>query len=308
MDWARQGADWPNRESSFFLRRGVLTWHVQRMGAGPVVLLAHGTGSATHSWRALMPALARDFDVIAVDLPGHGFTSAPPSYRLTLPEMAAGLADLVQALGVSPAMLVGHSAGAAIMARMVLDGAVDPAVVVALNGALLPLPGVHGQFFGGAAKMIAMMPVLPWFFAWRAQDRSAVARMIAGTGSTLDEAGLELYARLLRDQGHVGNVLAMMANWELEGLARDLPKLGDRLVLVAAEGDRAVPVKVARKVEALVPGARVVLQAGLGHLSHEEAPAETAALLARIFNGKRSGAEPLALLFGGGTSPKPRPV
>ncbi len=294
MDWARQGADWPNRESSFFVRRGVLTWHVQRMGAGPVVLLAHGTGSATHSWRALMPALARDFDVIALDLPGHGFTSAPPSYRLTLPEMAAGLADLVQALGVSPAMLVGHSAGAAIMARMVLDGAVDPAVVVALNGALLPLPGVHGQFFGGAAKMIAMMPVLPWFFAWRAQDRSAVARMIAGTGSSLDEAGLELYARLLRDQGHVANVLAMMANWELEGLARDLPRLGDRLVLVAAEGDRAVPVKVARKVEALVPGARVILQGGgLGHLSHEEAPAETAALLARIFNEKRPGALPL---------------
>jgi magnesium chelatase accessory protein len=286
MEWARQGADWPNRESSSFVRRGAMTWHVQRMGAGPVVLLAHGTGSATHSWRALMPALARDFDVIGVDLPGHGFTSAPPSYRLTLPDMASGLADLVQALGVSPAMLVGHSAGAAIMARMVLDGAADPAVMVALNGALLPLPGVHGQFFGGAAKMIAMMPVLPWFFAWRAQDRSAVARMIAGTGSTLDEAGLELYARLLRDQGHVANVLAMMANWELEGLARDLPKLGERLVLVAAEGDRAVPVKVARKVEALVPGARVVVQAGLGHLSHEEAPEATAALLREIYREK----------------------
>jgi magnesium chelatase accessory protein len=293
MDWARQGADWPNRETSSFVRRGAMTWHVQRMGQGPVVLLAHGTGSATHSWRALMPALARDFDVIAVDLPGHGFTSAPPSYRLTLPEMAAGLADLVQSLGVAPAMLVGHSAGAAIVARMALDGAADPAVIVALNGALLPLPGVHGQFFGGAAKMIAMLPVLPWFFAWRAQDRGAVARMIAGTGSTLDEAGLELYARLLRDQAHVGNVLAMMANWDLEELARDLPRLGDRLVLVAAEGDRAVPVKVARKVAALVPGARVILQPRLGHLSHEEAPAETAALLRGIYHETRPGALPL---------------
>ncbi len=281
MDWERQGADWPNRAASSFVRRGALRWHLQRMGPAdaPVVLLAHGTGSATHSWRGLMPALARDFDVIAVDLPGHGFTGAPPSYRLTLPDMAAALGDLVAGLGVAPAMLVGHSAGAAIVARMALDGAPSRAPVVALNGALLPLPGVHGQFFGSVARMVAMMPLVPWFFSWRARDRAAVERVISGTGSTLDAEGIELYARLMRDQGHVGNVLSMMSNWELDGLARDLPRLGSRLVLVAAEGDRAVPVSVARKVEALVPGSRVILQRGLGHLSHEEAPEETAALL-----------------------------
>jgi magnesium chelatase accessory protein len=279
MDWGKQGGDWPNRQASSFVRRGALHWHVQRMGAGPVLLLAHGTGSATHSWRGLMPALARDFDVIGVDLPGHGFTGAPPSYRMTLPDMAAALDDLMAGLGVSPAMLVGHSAGAAIVARMALDGPPGTAPVVALNGALLPLPGVHGQFFGSMARMVAMMPLVPWFFSWRARDRAAVEKVIAGTGSTLDEQGIELYARLMRDPGHVGNVLSMMANWELDGLARDLPRLGSRLVLVAAEGDRAVPVKVARKVEALVPGCRVILQKGLGHLSHEEAPEETAQLL-----------------------------
>jgi magnesium chelatase accessory protein len=65
----------------------------------------------------------------------------------------------------------------------------------------------------------------------------------------------------------------------LEALARDLPRLQQRLVLVVAEGDRAVPVKVARKVMALVPGAEMMMQPRLGHLSHEEAPAETAALI-----------------------------
>ena len=285
MDWQRHGQDWPNRAASTFVRRGTLNWHVQRMGSGPQILLAHGTGSATHSWRDLMPALARHAEVIAADLPGHGFTSAPPSYRMTLPDMAAALADLSGSLNLSPAMLVGHSAGAAIVARMALDWPTDAAPVVALNGALLPLPGVHGQFFGGAAKMIAMMPAVPWFFSWRARDRGAVEKVIAGTGSTLDEAGIELYARLLRDQGHVGNVLAMMANWDLEALRRDLPKLGSRLILVAADGDRAVPPKVARKVEALVPGARVIVQHGLGHLSHEEAPEATASLLLGLLPG-----------------------
>ena len=301
MDWARDGADWPNRAASFFIRRGSLNWHVQRMspalsqgGGGQgnrrVLLLAHGTGSATHSWRALMPALAQHFDVIAPDLPGHGFTGALAPYRMTLPDMAEALGDLLQGLGVSPSMVVGHSAGAAIVARLVLNGAADPAAVVALNGALLPLPGMHGQFFGGMAKMLVMMPVVPWFFSWRARDRRAVEKLIAGTGSTLDERGIGLYARLMADQTHVANVLAMMANWDLEALARDLPKLGRRLVLIAAEGDKAVPVKVSRKVAALVPGSRLILQPKLGHLAHEEAPAETAAMLAAIMHDAEMGA------------------
>jgi magnesium chelatase accessory protein len=279
MDWTRDGADWPNRATSRFIRAGNLTWHVQRMGTGPVLLLAHGTGAATHSWRDLMPALARHFTVIAPDLPGHGFTGAPPSYRMTLKDMAAGLADLLRAMGDTPEIAVGHSAGAAILARMALDGSITPTTLVALNGALLPLPGMHGQFFGGMAKMLALMPAVPWLFSWRAGDRAAVEKMIASTGSTLDAAGITLYGRLLRDPAHVGNVLAMMANWELEALARDLPRLQQRLVLVVAEGDRAVPVKVARKVMALVPGAEMMMQPRLGHLSHEEAPAETAALI-----------------------------
>jgi magnesium chelatase accessory protein len=298
MDWARQGADWPNRENSFFVRRGSLNWHVQRMrpaGGGaeraPVLLLAHGTGSATHSWRGLIPALAQRFDVIAPDLPGHGFTSAPPAYRMTLQDMAAALGDLLHGLQASPAMVVGHSAGAAIVARLALDGGADPAAVVALNGALLPLPGVHGQFFGGFAKMLAMTPVVPWFFSWRARDRAAVEKLLANTGSRLDETGIRLYARLMADQGHVANVLAMMANWELEALARDLPRLGRRLVLIAAEGDRAVPAKVSRKVAALVPGSRLILQPGLGHLSHEEAPAETALLLGELMQEETAGAD-----------------
>ena len=71
----------------------------------------------------------------------------------------------------------------------------------------------------------------------------------------------------------------MMANWDLEQLQRDLPGLPCKLVLVVADNDRAVPPKVARKIAALVPGARLVVQHGYGHLSHEEAPEDTAALI-----------------------------
>jgi len=279
MQWNNEGKDWPNRESSRFIKLGNLVWHVQIMGEGPVLLLAHGTGASTHSWRDLMPALAKHFTVVAPDLQGHGFTGSPPSYRLTLNDMAGGLSGLMKAMGYAPEVVVGHSAGAAILARMVLDGGIAPKVLIALNGAMLPLPGLMGQFWEGSAKMLTLIPAVPWFFSWRARQPGAVEKLIDSTGSKIDDAGKAYYARLLHDPVHVGNVLAMMANWDLHGLQRDLPSLPCRLVLVAADNDRAVPPKVARKIAALVPGAKLIVQHSYGHLSHEEAPAETAALI-----------------------------
>src|SRR3954447_16458792 len=114
LDWDRDGGDWPNRDASRFVSAAGIRWHVQEMGDGPVLLLLHGTGASTHSWREVMPRLASRFRVIAPDLPGHGFTDALPPRRLTLPGMAAAIAGLLATLGAKPAMLVGHSAGAAI--------------------------------------------------------------------------------------------------------------------------------------------------------------------------------------------------
>ena len=83
--WERDGADWPNRSASRFVVASDLTWHVQELGApeAPVLLLLHGTGAATHSWAGLAPLLAPHFRVVALDLPGHGFTDPLPS-RMTL--------------------------------------------------------------------------------------------------------------------------------------------------------------------------------------------------------------------------------
>ena len=95
LDFARDGADWPNRETSRFIEAGGLNWHVQVMGQGPDLLLLHGTGGATHSWRALAPLLAKHFHVVAPDLPGHGFTTARRAPDLSLPGMAASIAALI---------------------------------------------------------------------------------------------------------------------------------------------------------------------------------------------------------------------
>lgn len=272
LDWATDGADWPNREASRFVDAAGLRWHVQVLGQGPALLLLHGTGAATHSWAALAPLLARRFTVIAPDLPGHGFTAMPAWSRMSLPGIAQAVAHLLAALQARPRLAVGHSAGAAILARMVLDEAIAPQGIVSLNGALLPLHGLAGLLFSPAAKLLSFNPLVPRLFAWRAADDRAVRRLIASTGSTLDERAVALYARLLRSPRHVTGALAMMANWDLRPLQRDLPRLRVPLLLLAASNDQTLSPAVAGRVRALVPSAELVEVAGLGHLAHEERP------------------------------------
>lgn len=282
LRWDVEGRDWPHRAASSFVEAGGLRWHVQRMGRGPVLLLAHGTGSSTHSWRGLMPLLAPHFTLIAPDLPGHGFTQLPPPARLSLPGMADALSSLLDALGVRPQLAAGHSAGAAIVVRMSLDGRLPVAGLLSLNGALLPLRGVPGLVFPPIARLFASTSLVPRLFAWRASDPVVVERLVRGTGSTLDAEGLDLYGRLIRSPAHAAAALDMMAHWDVHPLERDLPRLQPRLVQVVGTNDLTVPPAEARRVRALLPEAAIVSLVGAGHLAHEERPREVADLTVRF--------------------------
>jgi magnesium chelatase accessory protein len=274
LQWARDGADWPLREHSLFIDAGGMRWHVQRLGKGPVLLLLHGTGASAHSWRDLAPLLAARYTLVAPDLPGHAFTDPLNGGRPTLPRMAAAVAAL---LGASPLAqpvhaVLGHSAGAAIMLQLALDGALPDAALIGLNAALLPFEGAAAFIYPPMARLLALNPLVPWLASWRAQDIATVRRLIASTGSRLDDTGIAHYARLIRSPGHVAGALSMMAHWDLNALQRSLPGLGRTLHLLVAEHDGTVPPSEADAVAARVPRVQVHRLPGYGHLVHEEAP------------------------------------
>jgi magnesium chelatase accessory protein len=279
LDWERDGRDWPNRAASRFVEADGIRFHVQVMGEGPVLLLLHGTGAATHSWRALAPMLAADFTVVAPDLPGHGFTSAPPRNGLSLPGMAASLAALLARLELAPALAAGHSAGAAILARMALDGAIAPRGLVGLNAAIMPLGGMATPLFAPLAKAMARVSLIPELFAWHVADEKVVRRLLSGTGSSVEPEGVSLYRRVMKNPRHAAAALGMMANWDLRSLQRDIPRLAPPLLLIVGANDRTIPPADATRLQALHGNAKVVSLPGLGHLAHEERPADIARLI-----------------------------
>lgn len=282
LHWDRDGRYWPNRESSRFVQAANMRWHVQILGDGPAILMLHGTGASSHSWGALAPLLAEHFTVVAPDLPGHGFNSAVATNRLSLPGMARSLDRLLSTLEIQPALAVGHSAGAAIMVRMCLEGCIAPRALVSLNGALLPFDGLAGHLFPTMAKLLFLNPLAPRVFAWGASDRSRIERLIKETGSTIDGTGVDLYQRLFRDPRHVAGALGMMANWNLDDLNHDLSKLTAALTLVVGTADRTVPPSTADEVRRMLPTATVDILTDLGHLAHEERPEAVLEIILRV--------------------------
>ena len=279
MQWSVNGLTWPNRSASTFIEAGGLRWHVQKAGSGPELLLLHGTGAATHSWRGLCPWLTRHFTVVAPDLPGHGFTTAPEPTAHSLSSFATLIATLLLKLRMRPALVVGHSAGAAIAIRMCLDGSIAPVGIVAINGALLPLRGLPGTFFSPLAKLLAANSLVPRLFSWRAGDRAVTERLLRGTGSQIDEDGITLYGELMRHPAHAAAALNMMAQWNLDALQRDIAQLRTPLLLVVGDRDRTVPPDDAARLRRLLPDAELVRLPQLGHLAHEEAPEQVGQLI-----------------------------
>jgi magnesium chelatase accessory protein len=274
--------DWPHREASASVTSGGLRWHVQQLGAGPALLLLHGTGASLHSWSGLLPLLAQSFRVLALDLPGHGFTEAPGAEGFSLPGMARSIAGLLQTLDFAPTLVLGHSAGAAVAARLCLDGAMAPAAIISLNGALEPFSGLQAQLFRPAAKLLSALSFVPAVVALQAQRPQSVERMVASTGSSLSPEALDHYRYLVQMPGHVGAALKMMANWDLATLHRDLPRLEPRLWLLVCSNDRAVPEAQARRLHRCLPRSRLRLLSGLGHLGHEEDPEQFRRLTCEI--------------------------
>lgn len=274
---AIDGHAWPNASASRFVQAAGLRWHVQQLGSGPPVLLIHGTGASCHSWEGLAAELQRDFALTMIDLPGHGFTDPVARSEMTLPTVARLVGELLKVLGVTPRLILGHSAGAAIAVQMALDRRMAPPdAIISINGALLPWRGVARWLFPPMARMLASGGLATHLLARRAEQPGAVERMLAGTGRLPPARSVAFYKLMLMRPSHVQAALDMMAMWDLESLERDLPRLGVELILIACGEDAAVPPDAAFAVKDRVGSARAHYLRGLGHLAHEERPGEIA--------------------------------
>ncbi len=285
MRWDVDGRHVPNREWSRFVTAGGIRWHVQEAGPdqAPLLLLIHGTGATTHSFADLAPLLAQQFRVVIPDLPGHGFTQ-----KLNAPDpdnVAKVLAALLAELGVTPALVIGHSVGAAIAFMLAARGLVQPQGIVALGGALLPFAGV-GKVYPGLAKALFVNPFMPAFFSFTTRFQSVPDLLKRWTGSHSTREQVAYYERLFRNPTHTGGALALMAHWDLDTIERTIAQIKAPVLLLHGDRDKTVPPATSRTVAQRLSAHGVNVEhhglPGLGHLAHEEAPERHAEAIQRF--------------------------
>lgn len=250
------------------------------------MLLVHGQPGGAGDWDQVVGELGSALRLVVVDRPGYGKSALEAR---SMAENAELLADLLVARGAAPAVVVGHSYGggvALLMARrrpevvsgLVLVGSVGGAGSVNRFDHVLASPGVGGAL--SAAGLFAVGRVLPRLAPLaRHLPAAMAARVHSGLpderyGASLTRQGLRLWRSFLSEQrmlvGEIGDVQAAASQVSVP------------TVVVSGTWDVVVPPSAAAALAAAVPGAELVVLAGVGHLVGRDAPRAVATAVRQV--------------------------
>src|ERR687893_439726 len=276
----------------FEARETVLHGHricYRTAGEGPVLALIHGITATSDTWREVLPMLVEDHTVIAPDLLGHG-ESAKPRGDYSLGAFAAGVRDLLLALGHERATVVGHSLGGGVAMqfayqfperceRMVLvsSGGLGREVHFVLRAAALPgadwvLPVLTsremlrvGRLAGGLLRKVRLGP-------------GGDMQILASGFASLDNSGSpQAFLHPLRSGIEPGG--QRVSAHDRLALAALLPTL-----VVWGEEDSIIPPAHGVAAHEAMPGSRLEVFPGAGHMPHADDPDRFARLLAEFCN------------------------
>lgn len=272
--------DWPNRQFSRRVSADGLDWHIQTAGQGPLVVLLHGTGASAHSWAPMWPLLTPHAQVLAIDLPGHGYTRGADYERLDLASIAAQLDVLLEVLGMpAPTLFAGHSAGFPLALRWSLLGRHRPPALVGFAPSLVPPPPAYAMVFGPLINPLATSWPMASLLAATVGPSGLVDRLLDSTASILGETQRRHYRTLFADSAHVRGAMNFMAAADLPVLLEDAAGLATSMHLVVGDFDAWVPPEpLLQVIRRYLPQARVE-RWNAGHLMHETEPERAARVI-----------------------------
>ncbi len=249
--------------------------HYVDEGKGPPVLLIHGFGGHTYSYRYLIPELARDHRVVALDLLGFGYSERVPDADYSHQAQAGRVMGLMDALEIDRASLVGHSMGGEVAMRVAAayPERVDRmALVASVSGdrvRTLPVTPFLRPFLPVVSILFGKQMLRASFF-----DKSKAT----------DEVW-EAYHRPALIRGSMDGLYKIMKHTR-----RDPPvqftAITAPVLLMSAEHERIIPRWMSRRLRERFPDAETAVIGGAGHVLLEERPAECNAVLRRFLDGR----------------------
>jgi pimeloyl-ACP methyl ester carboxylesterase len=243
--------------------------HYVGAGQGEAVILLHGVGGSTFSFRFTIPELARYFRVVAVDLLGCGYSARPVKGDYRLSTQARMIRDLMDRLGIGRAAVVGHSMGGPVAMRLALSFPERVSRLVLVSSATDEI------LRRGARPARLFRPFMttfgPFFMNSRRFRRWERRTAVHDPAHITDEV-LEGHMRFARMKGNMRAQARTLAGW-----LSDPPfypeQVSQPTLVLWGEHDRWLPLEGGRELAASIPGARLEAVRSAGHMVLEEQPA-----------------------------------
>ena len=262
--------------------------YVEEQGKGSPVLLIHGFGASTYTWRHVAPELAKTHRVIAVDLKGFGQSDKPFDSRYSVFDQAELLAQLIEEKDLRNLTLVGHSFGGgialllALEANERLEGRITKLVLLDSIAYPQNIPVFFRLLDVPLVSHLGVRMVPP-----SVQTRVAL-KIAYFDDSKIDEDEVDAYAAPLKTAAGKHAIIYSARQIVPDGLAEiseryktiELPTL-----ILWCDHDRIVPLEVGLKLRRTLPNSTLRLVEDCGHMPQEEQPASTLKLLQGFLGG-----------------------
>ena len=263
------------------------------IGEGPAVVLIHGLGASWQSWLENIPELARDHRVVAMDLPGFGYSEMPRE-DISIELYSTWTAELLDALGIESAAVVGNSMGGFVGADLAIRYPARVQRLAVVSAAIFWQNRRRAQPLLRLARLTDAMAARALA---RSTDDIATRRRLrswalASAGFRYPhlispELGHEMVRSARRTDGFLPGLEAL-ADYDLE---EELPKISCPTLIVWGAHDTLVPVKDAERLEELIPGARREVFERTGHVAMLERPERFNRLLRAFLEEEREQRE-----------------
>jgi pimeloyl-ACP methyl ester carboxylesterase len=258
--------------------------HVRDRGSGPVLVLLHGSSSSLFTWEGWARELAGDHRVIALDLPGHGLTGPHPHKRYAPADMAEVVDHVATALGVERFTLAGNSMGGHVALNYALAHPARVENLILIDSAGLPREEPRPFAFRMAGWPIAgeiTEWVTPRFLV------AASVRDVYGDPTKVKDELIDRYLDLLLRDGNRRAMHIRFSGPQDVLSTQRLRQLRMPVLILWGAKDHWILPKYGERLRDVIPGAKLVVFDGLGHVPMEEDPAITARAVREFLERRR---------------------
>jgi pimeloyl-ACP methyl ester carboxylesterase len=258
--------------STRYLMVGGTELRIQDTGPkeAPALILLHGFGSSLETWEPWAQSLSVNHRVVLFDLPGCGLSEPDRTGDYSDARSVTLIKELMDSLGIGTAALIGNSMGGRIAWRFALEFPARTTKLVLISPDGFASPGFE---YGKAPRVPALLHLMKYFLPRPLLEMNLAAAYADPT--RLTEPVVDRYYELLLAPGNREAMLDRLRQSVLEDPVPLLLHIRTPTLLLWGKKDRLIPYRNAADYLATLPNAILVSFADLGHVPHEEAPAES---------------------------------